>query len=102
MISVLCDVDLPLKPLNVMIGSNGSGKTLLLDVFSFLAVSASGHLNETVSAFGGVESNLSTLEAVNAGKTEIMQFKIGAAIPNSPSLEAKSNSSAGRHNVAKQ
>ena len=32
----LRDVDLPLHPLNVVIGGNGSGKTSLLDVFSLL------------------------------------------------------------------
>ena len=45
----LADVDLELKPLNVVIGANGSGKTSLLDVFSLLAASASGRLKTTLS-----------------------------------------------------
>ncbi len=44
----LTDVDLELKPLNVVIGANGSGKTSLLDVFSLLAASASGRLKTTL------------------------------------------------------
>ena len=44
----LSDVLVELKPLNVVIGANGSGKTSLLDVFSLLAASASGRLNETI------------------------------------------------------
>src|SRR5713101_3345107 len=82
----LCDVDLSLKPLNVMIGANGSGKTSLLDVFSFLSASASGNLKETVSAFGGVERNLTALEAIKTGKARVMRFELDAAVPNSPSL----------------
>ena len=50
------DVELKLKPLNVLIGANGSGKTSLLDVFSLLAASASGDLNKTISDISGVES----------------------------------------------
>src|SRR3954449_5798086 len=42
----LLDVDLALRPLNVVIGVNGCGKTSLLDVFSLLADSASGRLQE--------------------------------------------------------
>ena len=83
----LYDVDLSLKPLNVMIGANGSGKTSLLDVFSFLSASASGNLKETVSAFGGVEGNLTTLEAVNAGKAAFMRFEIDATVPDSQPLK---------------
>ncbi len=50
----LADVDLELKPLNVVIGANGSGKTSLLDVFSLLAASASGRLKTTLSELGGI------------------------------------------------
>lgn len=45
----LFDVDIKLNPLNVLIGANGSGKTSILDVFSLLANSASGKLNEFLS-----------------------------------------------------
>ena len=49
---------LNLNSLNVVIGANGSRKTSLLDVFSLLAASAAGKLNDTFSDIGGIESNL--------------------------------------------
>ncbi|PQO42656.1 AAA family ATPase [Blastopirellula marina] len=75
----LHDVDLNLKPLNVMIGANGSGKTTVLDVFTLLAASASGDLAETISRFGGVDSNLTNLSVANAGKARFMSF--GLSMP---------------------
>ncbi|MGO8700317.1 MAG: AAA family ATPase [Limisphaerales bacterium] len=50
----LCDVDLELRPLTVLIGANGTGKTSLLDVFSLLASSAQGALNKAISDLGGL------------------------------------------------
>ncbi len=55
----LIDVDLELRPLNVLIGANGSGKTSLLEVFSLLAASASGRLSTRLSELGGMTSVLS-------------------------------------------
>jgi predicted ATPase len=55
----LIDLDLELRPLNVLIGANGSGKTSLLDVFSLLAASASGGLATKLSELGGITSVLS-------------------------------------------
>jgi predicted ATPase len=52
----LRDLDVPLKPLNVLIGANGVGKTSVLEVMNLLAVSADGRLQETVSAAGGLSS----------------------------------------------
>jgi len=49
----LCGVELDLRPLGVLIGANGSGKTSLLDVLSLLAASARGRLNEKISEFSG-------------------------------------------------
>jgi predicted ATPase len=50
----LCDVKLELRPLTVLIGANGTGKTSLLDVFSLLASSAQGSLSKTISDFSGL------------------------------------------------
>ncbi len=52
----LQDLDLPLGPLNVLIGANGVGKTSVLEVMSLLAASADGRLNDAVSAGGGISS----------------------------------------------
>jgi predicted ATPase len=60
----------------VLIGANGSGKTSLLDVFSLLAVSASGGLKEKLSEMGGIALNLTTDLAREA------RFELCTRIPN--------------------
>ncbi len=59
----LRDVKLDLRPLNVLVGGNGAGKTSLLDVFALLAASAEGKLNSYVSGLGGFES----IRSIGAG-----------------------------------
>lgn len=54
----LNEVDLELRPLTVMIGANGVGKTSILDVFSLLSASAGAKLNEKLSELGGIGSLL--------------------------------------------
>lgn len=54
----LLDVQLPLRPLSVMIGANGTGKTSILDVLSLLAKSAEGKLSESISDLSGLSSIL--------------------------------------------
>jgi predicted ATPase len=50
----LCDVQLELRPLSVLIGANGIGKTSLLDAFSLLASSAQGGLQTAISDLSGL------------------------------------------------
>jgi len=52
----LCHVELELRPLTVLIGANGTGKTSLLDVFSLLASSAQGSLNKAISDLSGLSA----------------------------------------------
>ncbi len=52
----LRNLDLPLAPLNVLIGANGVGKTSVLEVMSLLAASADGRLQEAISSAGGLPS----------------------------------------------
>lgn len=52
----LRELDLPLAPLNVMIGANGVGKTSVLEVMDLLAASADGRLLQTISAAAGLGS----------------------------------------------
>jgi len=52
----LADVQLELRPLTVLIGANGIGKTSLLDAFSILARSAQGSLNAALSELGGLSA----------------------------------------------
>lgn len=76
----LCNVDLPLRPLNVVIGANGSGKTSLLDVFSLLASSAAGNLGKTLQNMGGIASNLSNL--VSSPDISDMTFALKQLVPH--------------------
>ena len=59
----LYDVDLRIKPLMVLIGANGVGKTSLLEVLSLLSASAEGRLNRGLSELGGVVSVLTRAHA---------------------------------------
>jgi predicted ATPase len=52
----LVDITLPLRPLNVVIGPNGVGKTTLLETFVFLQAINAKELNEVIHFFGGLES----------------------------------------------
>lgn len=52
----LANVELELRPLAVLIGANGIGKTSLLDAFSLLASSAQGSLNSALSELGGLSA----------------------------------------------
>ena len=54
----LRNLDLPLEPLNVLIGANGVGKTSILEVMSLLASSANGRMQEVISSLGGLSSLL--------------------------------------------
>lgn len=51
-------VDLELRPLNVLIGANGVGKTSTLEIFDLLAASAEGRLDSTINDLGGMTSIL--------------------------------------------
>ncbi|MCP4699186.1 MAG: AAA family ATPase [Gammaproteobacteria bacterium] len=50
----LRDVDIEMRPLMVMIGANGVGKSSLLDAISLLSASADGRLNQTLNDMGGI------------------------------------------------
>ena len=83
----LHDVDLKLKPLNVVIGANGSGKTSILDVFSLLAASASGRLKESISEQSGIDANLTNLLAANADKARFMALDLAMEVQGQRPIE---------------
>jgi predicted ATPase len=55
----LVDVTLPLHPLTVMIGPNGSGKTALLETLALLQSAAQKNLAATLTGQGGLSAVLS-------------------------------------------
>lgn len=63
----LHEVDLELRPLCVLIGANGSGKTSVLDLFSLLAASAAGTLKSAISEMHGLHANLTVDRAKDLG-----------------------------------
>ena len=77
----LRDLDLPLAPLNVLIGANGVGKTSVLEVMSLLAASADGFLDQTVSAAGGLSS------LVTRDRKEPMRLALTMPIADSEPIE---------------
>lgn len=54
----LYDVKLGLRPLSVLIGANGTGKTSILDVLSLFARSAQGKLAESITELSGISNVL--------------------------------------------
>ena len=57
----LVDVLLPLRPLNVMIGPNGSGKTCVLEVFQLVKDAMQENLLEALERLGGLHAVLSRI-----------------------------------------
>lgn len=67
----LKSVDIPLRPLNVLVGANGVGKSSFLDVFDLLAASAEGTLQSSIGDLGGMKSLLTA-----DGKCNGLQFAL--------------------------
>ena len=72
----LRDTELEMRDLVVMIGANGSGKTSFLDVFSILAASASGNLQNTLQLKGGLN------EILTRGKAQELEIAVAMKIPD--------------------
>ena len=60
----LHNVEIEMRPLTVMIGANGVGKTSLLEIFSLLAASANSQLEPKISELGGL-SEIITRDRAN-------------------------------------
>ena len=69
-------VDLTVKPLMVLIGANGVGKSSLLDAFSLLSASARGKLKEGLSSMGGVA------DVLTRGKADSLSLHVDMAVPD--------------------
>lgn len=77
----LFDVDIDLRPMMVLIGANGVGKTSILDAVSLLSASASGKLNTGLSGLGGIGSLLTRGVAKN------LAFEISMDVPGHNPLD---------------
>ena len=77
----LCHVELKLRPLTVLIGANGTGKTSLLDVFSLLASSAQGSLNKAISDLSGLPA------VITYDREEDLSLGISMGVPGQEPLD---------------
>lgn len=71
-------VDSDLRPLTVVLGANGSGKSSLLDVVRLLARSAAGATKDALNELGGLPSVLTR------GRTESLTLDVTAALRSEP------------------
>ena len=67
----LRELDLELRPLNVLIGANGVGKSSVLAALDLLAATAEGSLETTISDDGGISSLLTA-----DGRTKALEFAL--------------------------
>lgn len=77
----LKNIDIPMRPLMVMIGANSIGKTSFLDAYSLLSASANGGLNSKLTQFGGVNNLLTR------GKSDSVKLFVDMKIPNNNPIE---------------
>ncbi|MEH2292527.1 DUF4276 family protein [Nostoc sp.] len=77
----LCQVELEMRDLIVMIGANGAGKTSFLDILSTLAASANGKLQETLQFKGGLN------EILTRGKAQELEISVSMKVPEEKSLK---------------
>lgn len=77
----LLDVRLALRPLSVMIGANGTGKTSVLDVLSLLAASAQGRLASSISEMSGLA------DVLTRGRAEDLGLEITSASTSGDQLQ---------------
>ena len=91
--SISCIERLKLNPINVLIGSNGSGKSNFLEAFSFLNAIRSGHLRHYVQRAGGANNllhfgvkNTQNLTLRVSFKNEINQYEIQLSIDDFDNL----------------
>ncbi len=68
----LRNIDLEMRPLMVMIGANGVGKTSFMDVVSLLAASAQGNLSNYLNNMGGIWSVITRREQTEMSFSTMM------------------------------
>lgn len=76
----LFSVQVDMRPLTVMIGANGVGKTSFLEIFSLLAASANGQLQSTISELGGLR------DIVTRNQADSLAIALSMSVPDEPPL----------------
>ncbi|MEA5620818.1 AAA family ATPase [Cronbergia sp. UHCC 0137] len=74
-------VDMRNRPLTVMIGANGVGKTSLLEIFSLLAASANAQLGNKISDLGGLP------DIITRDRTNSIAISLSMNVPSHAPLD---------------
>lgn len=77
----LFSAQVEMRPLTVMIGANGVGKSSFLEIFSLLAASAKGQLQSKISELGGI-SQIVTLD-----RADSVSISLSMPIENQEALQ---------------
>lgn len=77
----LFSVQVEMRPLTVMIGANGVGKTAFLEIFSLLAASAKGQLQSKISELSGLS------EMVTRDKADSVAISLSMSVPDYAALD---------------
>ncbi|MBD2084229.1 MULTISPECIES: AAA family ATPase [unclassified Coleofasciculus] len=77
----LFEVQVDMRPLTVMIGANGVGKTSFLEIFSLLAASAKGQLQSKISELSGLS------QMVTRDKADSVAISLSMPVPNEEPLK---------------
>ena len=77
----LRNINLEMRPLMVMIGANGVGKTSFMDAISMLSASAQGTLNSGLNGIGGV------WDVITRDGSGVVSFSVDMRFPDYEPLE---------------
>jgi predicted ATPase len=77
----LNDISLEMRPLMVMIGANGVGKTSFLDALSLLSGSAAGTMNRKLSEMGGLA------DVLTRGRSDDLILRAEMGVPGHEPLQ---------------
>ncbi|MEH2281663.1 MAG: AAA family ATPase [Nostoc sp.] len=77
----LYDVQINMRPLTVMIGANGVGKTSLLEIFLLLAASAKGQLEPKISDLSGLS------EIMTGDQANSLAISLSMSVPDNAPLD---------------
>lgn len=77
----LNNIDLQMRPMMVMIGANGVGKTSFMEALSLLCASAHGSLNRSLNGMGGVSDMLTY------GQSAAITISVKVEVPDDEPLE---------------
>ena len=77
----LNDIDIEMRPMMVLIGANGAGKTSFMDALSLLAASARGAMNARLNEMGGAS------EVITRGRLSDIALHATMDVPNDEPLE---------------